>query len=96
MAREFDGDAKKIRSHSIEIVGRSLGLQTRDWTEAERSALGSLSLLLGTIALDDWKAEHKQLAVRLIEAKASGDEALYLKLMQRHLPLRAAVMRLGS
>jgi hypothetical protein len=96
MAREFDGDAQKIRSHSIEIVGRSLELQTRDWTDAERSVFGNLSLLLGTIALDDWKAEHKQLAVRLIEAKASGDEALYLKLMQRHLPLRAAVIRLGS
>jgi hypothetical protein len=96
MAREFDGDAQEIRAQSMDFVERSLRLRTRDWGEGERSAFENLSLLLGIIPMGDWKAEDKQLAVRMIEAKGSGNEALYLKLMQKHSPLRAAVIRLGS
>jgi hypothetical protein len=96
MAREFDGDAQKIRAQSVDLVETSLGLRRRDWTEGERSNLENLSLLLGMIPLGDWEAEDRQLAVRMIEAKGSGNEALYLKLMQKHSPLRAAVIGLGS
>jgi hypothetical protein len=46
--------------------------------------------------IDHWESSDKQLAARIIKAKGSGDEALYLKLMQKHSPLRAAVIRLGS
>ena len=95
MAREFDGDAQKIRAQSVDFVERSLGLRTRDWTEGERSNLENLSLLLGMIPLGNWESADKQLAARIIQAKGSGDEALYLKLMQKHSPLRAAVFDWG-
>jgi hypothetical protein len=96
MAREFGGDAQEIRTHSVDFVERSLGLRTLDWPAGARTALENLSILLGIIPMGDWKPADKQLAARMIEAKASGDEALYLKLMQKHAPLRAEMIRLGS
>ena len=96
MAREFDGDAQRIRAHSVDFVARSLGLTTRGWSESERSALENLALLLAMTRIDRWEQSEKQLAARIIQAKGSGDETLYLKLMQKHSPLRAEVIRLGS
>jgi hypothetical protein len=96
MAREFDGDAQRIRAHSTDCAARSLGLETPDWSESERSALENFALLLPMTGIDRWEQSEKQLAARIIRAKGSGDEALYLKLMQKHSPLRAEVIRLGS
>jgi hypothetical protein len=95
MAREFDGDAQRIRAHSIDFVARSLGLRTDDWSERERATLENLALVLAMTRIDRWEQSEKQLAARIIRAKGSRDEALYLKLMQKHSPLRAAVIRLG-
>lgn len=96
MAREFGGDTQKIRSHSVDFVERTLGLRTRDWPAAPRFAVENLALVLAMIRIDRWETADKQLAARIIRAKGSRDEALYLKLMQKHSPLRAAVIRLGS
>jgi hypothetical protein len=96
MAREFDGDAQWIRAHSIDFVTRSLGLRTGDWSDNERSALENLALLLAMTRIDRWESSEQKLAARIIRAKGSGDEALYLKLMQKHSPLRAEMIRLGS
>jgi hypothetical protein len=96
MAREFNGDAQAIRSHSVEFVERTLGLPTRDWTARARYAVENLCLLFGLIRIDHWDPAAKQLAARIIQAKGSGDEALYLKLLQKHTALRAEVIRLGS
>jgi hypothetical protein len=96
MARKFDGDAQKIREHSIDFVERNLGLRIREVAGGARSALENLALLFATTPIDRWTFADKRLAMRIIQAKGSGDEALYLKLMQKHSPLRAAVIRLGS
>src|SRR6266404_1323403 len=96
MAREFDGDAQKMREHSIDFVERNLGLRIRDVAGGARSAIENLALLFAMTPIDRWTSADKQLATRIIQAKGSGDESLYLKLMQKHSPLRAAVIRLGS
>jgi len=96
MAREFNGDAQKIRAHSVDFVTRNLDLRTRDWSESDRSALENLALLLAMTRIDSWESPARELTARIIRAKGSGDEALYLKLMQKHSPLRAEVIRLGS
>ena len=97
MASDFGGDATRIRSESVEAVTRALAVNTRKWSEAELLALGDLALLLALIPdLSQWSAEEKQLAVRIIRAKASRDEGLYLRLMQKHARLRAATIKLGS
>jgi len=96
MAREFDGDAQEIRAHATNFVERTLGLQTVDWPAAARAAFENLALVLGMIAIDEWKLADRQLAARIVQAKASREEALYLKLMQKHSLLRAEMVRLGN
>jgi hypothetical protein len=96
MAREFDGDAQKIRAHSRDFVERTLGLRTIDWPEAARDAFENIALVLGLTPISDWNSADRQLAARIIRAKASRDEARYLRLMQGHSRLREAVIRLGN
>jgi hypothetical protein len=96
MAGEFDGDAQSIREHSVDFVVRALGLRIRDWSEGERMALGNFALLLAMMPIESWHASDRQTAARIIQAKGRDDEALYLKLMQKHSRLRAAMIRLGS
>jgi hypothetical protein len=96
MARDFKSDAHAMRGHSVAFVERSLGLQTRNWNTGARAALENLSLLFAMTQIDQWDSAAKQLAARIIKAKGSDDEALYLKLMQKHRALRAEVIRLGS
>ena len=49
----------------------------------------NLALLLAMTRIDQWESSDKQLTAHIIGAKGSGVEALYLKLMQKHSPLRA-------
>src|SRR5713226_9893958 len=97
MAREFKSDPQKIRTQSVEFVKKGLQLQTNRWREAEVGALNKLALVLAIVpGIERWSPDEKQLVARIIQAKASRDEALYLKLMQKHKRLRAGVIRLGS
>ena len=97
MAREFDGDPEKTRKRSIDGVASAIDLDTAKLTKGERAAFGQLALPMGLIPkLKSWATAEKQLLVNLIRAKASADEASYLKLMQKHDRLRLEFIRLGS
>jgi len=96
MTRKFDGDAQKIRTHSLAFVERALGVGLPDLPDKERIVLENLALVLAMTPMDEWKFADKQLATRIIQAKAGGDEARYLQLMHGHSALRAALIRLGS
>ncbi len=96
MGGKFGGDAQKIRERSGDSVASALGLRIRNWSEGERMALESFALLLAMMPIESWDASDRQTLVRIIEAKGRGDESLYLKLMQQHSRLRAAMIRLGS
>jgi hypothetical protein len=97
MAREFKSDPQKIRTQSVEFVKRGLKLRTKRWREAEIGALDNLALVLAMVpGAEQWRLSEKQLAARIIQAKASRDEALYLTLMQKHERLRSAIIKLGS
>ncbi|MGI8898407.1 MAG: hypothetical protein ACR2IB_08430 [Pyrinomonadaceae bacterium] len=97
MATRFGGDAQKIRDASVEKVARALGIRIRNWSEVELSALSDFAVVLDLIPdLNRWSDSERQAVVRIIRAKAAADEARYLKLMQRHRRLRAAMIKLGS
>jgi len=97
MARDFDGDAHKLRAHSANFVEGVLGRKGEQRNTAELHVLESFAPVLAMIPeIARWKPGDKQLAARILQAKANRDEALYLKLMQQHEPLRAAVIQLGS
>ena len=94
MAKEFGGEAAAIRKASVDAVSRALGIQTRKETS---QALSDLALVLGLIPdLNRWSTKEKNSVTRIIRARNGADESQYLRLMQRHPGLRAAIIRLGS
>lgn len=46
--------------------------------------------------LKSWSEEEKSLLERIVRAKASAEETMYLKLMRRHVKLRREIIKLGS
>jgi hypothetical protein len=97
MATRFGGDAKRIRASSVENVARALGVRLRNWSGVELSALSDFAVVLDLIPdLGRWSDSERQALVPIIQAKAGADEARYLKLMQGHRRLRAAMIKLGS
>ena len=97
MAREFGGDPEKARESAVQSVTRALDLDAGFRKEDQKGALQNLSPVFAMIPnLANWNQPEKELAARIIRAKASADEALYLKLMQRHVLLREALIRFGS
>ena len=95
MARGFDGDSDAIRKTSVQLVSRALGINSSRFGEAEHRSLQDLSLVLAGTELRKWTPAQKSLMARIIRAKASADESLYLKLMQKHAALRDVLIRLG-
>jgi hypothetical protein len=96
-ARDFNGDVKRLRASSIKEVGRALDVKIEDFNALEREAFSNLALPFALIAdLRKWSAEEKRNAVEIIRAKASRDETLYIKALQKHKKLRDCVIKLGS
>ena len=97
MAKEFQSDPQKIRRRSVEFTKNALDLETGRWSASALNALDNLGLVLAMVpGVEDWSAGEKRLAASIIEAKASRDEALYLRRMQKHPRLRLAIIRLAS
>ena len=97
MAREFAGNPERISKKSLETVARLLKLDLKEYDADELDALTDLSLAIDLIPdLNGWKWEEKAVLRQIQLAKVKGDEARYLKLMQRHERLRAAMIELGS
>jgi len=97
MAREFNGDAARIREASVREVSRALGLNASRWPDAERRALDNWSLVLALIPdLRRWSAEERRELVRIIRSQSAANEMQYLRLTQRHERLRRELLRLGS
>lgn len=97
MGQHFDGDATKIRHDAIRTIARTLNTDTSRWNAAEQRALADLSLILSLVPdLPRWTQEEKRTIARIIRAKASADEALYVRLLQQSTKLRAAIIKIGS
>ena len=97
MTHEFAGDADAMRSDSAAHIRRLLGLETRRWSVAAQQRFEDVALVLAMIpGIERWSAGEKHLAARIVQAKSRGDEARYLRLMQPHARMRAAVVRFGS
>ena len=96
MAREFGGDAEKMRAESTDLVRRALNLEASK-NENAAKLFGDLGMVFGMIPeLQEWSFADKQLAASVLSAKAAPDETKYLAQMQKHALLRAFFIRLGS
>jgi hypothetical protein len=97
MAREFAGDAEKIRAASWRSVARKLDVYPERWSTSERAAFAKLALVLDLIpGLGRWPAEEKRHATAVCRAKAGREERRYLRLLQEDRLLTRALVRLGS
>ena len=97
MAREFGGDASKIREGSVELVARALGTGVKGWNLLERRSLENWSLVLALLPdIAKWSPAEKRTMVEIIRAQAGASEMRYLRFTQRHARLRTELLRLGS
>jgi hypothetical protein len=97
MAREFHGDAAKVREVSVARVARALRLNPARWTPAQRHSLENWSLMLALIPdLSRWSSNEKRSLVKIIQSQSAPDEMRYLRLTQRHSRLRHELLNFGS
>jgi hypothetical protein len=97
MGSKFDGEAERFREEAIKTLNSALGLTLKDWREVELSVLSDFAVTLSLVEdLHRWSDSEKQSLLRVVRAKAGLDESAYLKLMQKHKRLRAAMIKLGS
>ncbi len=97
MSDEFDGDADRFRAASAARAARILGVQAEAFRGAALKALEDFSLVLELIPdLPRWSSQEKGMLARIIRAKAGANETEYVRLLQSHARLRAAMLKLGS
>jgi hypothetical protein len=97
MARDFDGNAQKIRQASTTVVARALNINLSRCTPVERQCLDDWSLLLALIpSLTHWTRDEKIQLAKIIRAKSGPNEMFYLHQTQRHRHLRRELLRIGS
>ena len=97
MARDFGGDAVRMRERARRAFERMLKVSPSSWKPLEKTAFENFALVLSQVpGLRTWTQEEKEDLVRIIRAKAKPDEMLYLRLTQRHRQLRRALLTLGS
>ena len=97
MAKEFDGDRRRLVQVSMAEVGRALAISPARWSVPECQALANWSLVLALIpGLARWSPEDKRTLTELVRAKAGRNEMPYLRLTQQHPRLQGELLRLGS
>ena len=97
MRREDGGDASRIRAAAESRVSRALGIARSRRRPAEQKAFSDFALVLALIPdLPRWSRHERDAVAEIVLAKAGPHESRYLRLMQRHARLRAAILALGS
>lgn len=92
IAERFGGDRTAAERAATHTVVRALGLAGHErWSDAGRSALRSLSLVLAQISgIERWPRAARQGLAAAIRAKAT-DELRFQRIVARHRRLRAAL-----
>jgi len=86
LAARFDSDTERMRDAASRFAARQFGVEST----------GGLALVLSVIpGAANWSSAEKKGMVDILRAKERGSEARYLRLMQRHGRLRAALLKLG-
>ncbi len=97
MAAKYRGETQAFRADAIKRLARVLGVGRNHWQPAEFKAFSDFAVTLSLVDdLGEWTPNERQALLKIIRAKAGADESKYLKLMQKHAPLRAAMINLGS
>jgi hypothetical protein len=98
MSEEFAGDAEKIRTASAKRIAGILGSGLTAKSDLQKfAAFENLAVVLALIPdLPEWTASEKKDLALIIRAKTEQDESRYARLLQRHIKLRSALIKLGE
>ena len=97
MARDFGGDAEAMRKAAVAWLGRQLNVNPHQLKAREQSAFAGFATVLSLVPdLAQWSSDEKGALRAIIAAKAARAEQRYMRLLQKHARLRAAILRLGS
>jgi hypothetical protein len=97
MAVGFGGDASKMRRAATNSLAKALGVNPETWSSREQWAFGNFAAVLALVpGVARWTQEEKRALVAVIRAKAGANESQYLQRLQKHVPLRDALLRIGS
>lgn len=94
MAEKFDGDAKRMHSSALTNFAHTFELDESDMEDNSFIAFATILLLVPQIK--NWSKGERAQMVQIVRTKREGDEGKYLRLMQRHLKLREAMIQVGS
>ncbi|HEY9284121.1 MAG TPA: hypothetical protein VIP46_11765, partial [Pyrinomonadaceae bacterium] len=96
-AREFGGDADRLRAAAVDEVRRALGATRERFDDETARAFSNFALALSLVPdLDAWPREDKRAVLTIVRAKAGRDETAYLRQLRRHARLRRAIIALGT
>ena len=97
MAREFNGDSARIRAASSREVARLFGMRFHGMGAVPQRVFADLALVLAMIpGAERWNKDEKEAVAAIVNAKISSNESEYLRRLQKHPRLRAAIIALGS
>jgi hypothetical protein len=97
MAREFSGDAEAMRKATVAQLARQLDVNPHKLKERELAAFANFAAVLGLApGVAQWSSDEKAALREVIAAKAARTEERYMRLLQKHARLRAAILKLGS
>ena len=97
MASDYAGDAQKMRRATSNKLAQVLNISLSSLETRERWVFDNFAVTLSLIPdLKRWKPDEKRLLVAVIRAKAGPTETRYLRLLEQHDRLRAALLELGS
>ncbi|MGZ4877405.1 MAG: hypothetical protein ACXVIO_04395, partial [Candidatus Angelobacter sp.] len=97
MARHFDGDAEAMRKAAVAQLARTIKVDPKKLRAHARAVLEDFATALSLVPdLSGWSSDDKDALRDIIAAKAGRTELRYLRLLQTHPRLRAAILRMGS
>ncbi len=97
MAKAFQGNAQRMREHSVRALENILRVNTTLWGPLDKAAFENYALLSALVPeVRAWIRKEKVALLDIIRAKSKPDEMLYLHLTQQHGRLRNALLKLGS
>ena len=96
MAEKFKGDPGKMRQKTSEWLAELLDIDLSGWSALEQSAFADFAVVLALVPeVKGWSSREKERLAEIIRAKVGASEVEYLRLIQQHLGLKQAMLRLG-
>jgi len=97
MSEKFGGDLERFKKAAAQRLSLILRMRVPRESDASYSAFHDFAMVAWLIpGISSWKDEEKKALCAIFHAKSGRDEMAYLRLLQKHGPLRRAMLRLGS